>query len=259
MRKVEWNRKTVSVVLLAVVLPISLVAAFGLTGMFAGSNGSQWPLTITLDKDVYYVDDRMHITITNVSNKTLEFRNTNYDMTYFRWTFEGWKWHDSVPGGAMLTYLKPGETAHVTWQLDGYKLFPPGRYRVGNQYYEVYTGFVVIAGSKSQWPLTIKLDKYEYYPGETMHITITNVSNKTLKFNNTSYNMTYFQFTFEGWKWYDAVPGEAVIVDLKPGETAHVTYTLGGHVHAPFPPGRYRVGNQYYEVYTGFVVKEKPS
>jgi hypothetical protein len=147
MRQITWNRKTISVVLLAVVLPVSLAVAFvfGYVGVFAGSNGSQLPLTIKLDKYVYYSGDWMNITITNVSNETIEFGSTSYDIGYSKLTDDGWEWYYYFYGGAMLTYLRPGEAGQVIGVIGGYedKPFPPGRYRVGHRGYEVYAEFIV--------------------------------------------------------------------------------------------------------------------
>jgi hypothetical protein len=106
---------------------------------------------------------------------------------------------------------------------------------------------------------TIKLDKYVYYSGDWMNITITNVSNETLWFEDTGYGLDYFRWNGSGWEFYCGVAGCHMIIHLKPGETGHVRWHLGGYPSAPFPPGRYRIGHKRYQVYTEFIVEEKPS
>ena len=106
--------------------------------------------------------------------------------------------------------------------------------------------------NEHSFPLTVELDKYEFCSGETMNITITNVSNETLEFGNDAYNVVYHRWNGTGWEKYDAVPGCAMITKLEPGETAQVTWKLGGRIESPFPPGRYSVGTK--DVYAEFDV-----
>ena len=102
------------------------------------------------------------------------------------------------------------------------------------------------------FPLTIKLDKYEYYPSETMHITITNISNETLVFSDTAYDLVYHRWNGTGWQRYTSIPGGAAITELEPGETDLVVWEASTHQGSPFPPGRYRVGTK--DVYAEFDV-----
>jgi hypothetical protein len=67
MRKVEWNRKTVSVVLLAVVLPISLVVALQLTdrGIVIAENTMLDPVVWTFQRpnesvQFVYIDEKLN-------------------------------------------------------------------------------------------------------------------------------------------------------------------------------------------------------
>lgn len=103
-------------------------------------------LSITIDKETYYQGDITTITIENVSNETQCFGNAAYDVYFERFNGEYWEFYDAVPGAEVITYLEPGQTGQVTWELGGHTdcPFPAGRYRVGT--HGVYAEFEVMEG-----------------------------------------------------------------------------------------------------------------
>ena len=100
-------------------------------------------LSVTLDKEIYHQGDIMTITIENVSNETIWFTDTAYNLCFERFNGVDWEFHTAIVGCLAMTPLEPGETAQLTWALDvPLQPFPPGRYRVGT--HGVYAEFEVI-------------------------------------------------------------------------------------------------------------------
>ena len=100
-------------------------------------------LIITLDKEIYSQVEIMNITIKNISNETIWFTDTAYNLFFERFNGVDWEFHTSIVGCLAMTPLEPGETAQLTWALDvPLQPFPLGRYRVGT--HGVYAEFEVI-------------------------------------------------------------------------------------------------------------------
>jgi hypothetical protein len=103
-------------------------------------------LTVILDKQTYKQGEVMTITIRNISNETIWFTDTAYNIVFERFdnVFNDWTFHTAPIAGLLMTPLHPGEEAQLMWLLDDKTghLFPPGRYRVGT--HEVYTEFEVM-------------------------------------------------------------------------------------------------------------------
>lgn len=97
-------------------------------------------LTITLDKETYHQGEIMNLTIENISNETVWFTNTAYDLFFERFNGKDWEFHTPIVGGAAMTPLEPSETAQFTWKLSSD--FSLGHYRVGT--HGVYAEFEVI-------------------------------------------------------------------------------------------------------------------
>ena len=106
-------------------------------------------LSITIDKEVYYQGDIINITIENISNETIWFTDTAYNLCFERFNGVDWEFHTSIVGCLVMTPLEPGETAQLMWALDTpLQPFPPGRYRVGT--YGVYAEFEVVEVEPSE-------------------------------------------------------------------------------------------------------------
>lgn len=101
--------------------------------------------------------------------------------------------------------------------------------------------------------LIITLDKERYSQGETMNITIKNISNETIWFTDTAHNLFFERFNGVDWKFHDAMIGGAAMTPLEPGKTAWHTWPVG-YAGRPYPPGQYRVGT--HGVYAEFEVIE---
>ena len=106
-------------------------------------------LTVTLDKETYHQGEIMNITIKNVSNETVWFTDTAYNLFFEKFNGVDWEFHTGIGGGLVMTPLEPGETAKITWTLDvPLQPFPPGQYRVGTR--GVYAEFEVIEAKLSE-------------------------------------------------------------------------------------------------------------
>jgi hypothetical protein len=140
-------------------------------------------LTITLDKGTYYQGEVMNITIKNISNETIWFTDTAYNLFFERFNGQDWEFYDTIIGGAAMTPLKPKQTAQVKWTL-GYpgRPYPAGRYRVGT--HGVYAEFEVIANmiSAPSDVFILKTDKVSYARGEGVEMTFTNGGDETVYF-----------------------------------------------------------------------------
>lgn len=92
-------------------------------------------LKITLDKAVYHSGDIVNVTIKNEGNRTLTFGDSSYGVVFEKWSGTSWEFYEGVPGVEVLTYLEPGEIAHVVWELGGQadRPFPAGKYRAVSQ------------------------------------------------------------------------------------------------------------------------------
>jgi hypothetical protein len=101
--------------------------------------------------------------------------------------------------------------------------------------------------------LIVTLNKEIYLRGETMNITIKNISNETVWFTDTACNLFFERFNGVDWEFHTAIIGGLMMAPLEPGETADYTWKLGVPLQ-PFPPGRYRVGT--HGVYAQFEVRE---
>ena len=88
--------------------------------------------------------------------------------------------------------------------------------------------------------LTITLDKEIYGEGDTMTITIQNISNETIWFINAMYNLVFerFDHAFSDWVFHAAPIAAQVMTPLQPGEGAQVTWKLDAET---FPSGLYRI------------------
>jgi hypothetical protein len=99
-------------------------------------------LIITLNKEVYLQGETIDITIKNISNETIWFTDTAYNLFFERFSGVDWEFHTPIVGCLVMTPLEPGETAQLTWMLDvPLQPFPPGKYRVGT--HGVYAEFEV--------------------------------------------------------------------------------------------------------------------
>ena len=100
--------------------------------------------------------------------------------------------------------------------------------------------------------LRIDLDKYVYRCGEVMNITIRNISDETLWFTNSVYNLAFERFdkNYNDWIFHSAPRAEEIITSIYPGDTVQLTLTLSAD---EFPPGHYRIGT--HGVYVEFDVK----
>jgi hypothetical protein len=106
--------------------------------------GKNYPVTITLDKDVYRQGERMNITIENVSNETLRFSDLSYGLGYQFWSGFSWIPSLGIPGLELIGWLKPGEIGFVQHSLVGSWYLEVGKWRVGNSYYDCWAEFFVI-------------------------------------------------------------------------------------------------------------------
>ncbi|MFQ6075508.1 MAG: hypothetical protein ACE5Z5_05165 [Candidatus Bathyarchaeia archaeon] len=89
-------------------------------------------LNVTTDKSVYHQNDNITITVRNVSNETVAFGNSAYDLFFEKWNGVSWEFYTGVVGLEVITYLNPEETAEVHYELGGQtdKPFPAGKYQV---------------------------------------------------------------------------------------------------------------------------------
>ncbi|MDH5690907.1 MAG: hypothetical protein OEY81_05715 [Candidatus Bathyarchaeota archaeon] len=106
---------------------------------------------------------------------------------------------------------------------------------------------------KSEESLSITIDKEKYCQGDTMTITIENISNETIWFTDTACNLFFERFNDQHWEFYDAMVGGLAMTPLEPNETKKFTWKLG-YPGRPYPAGRYRVGTK--GVYAEFEVIE---
>jgi hypothetical protein len=106
---------------------------------------------------------------------------------------------------------------------------------------------------KSEESLSITIDKEKYCQGDTMNITIENVSNGTVWFTDTACNLFFETFTGEHWEFYDAMVGDLAMTPLEPNETKKFAWKLG-YPGRQYQAGRYRVGTK--GVYAEFEVIE---
>lgn len=83
------------------------------------------PLSLTLDKTTYHRNERMTITIKNLSDNTFTFSNSTYDMHIERWVDGNWVSHSGVIGDDIITGLHLGESGQVILNAN----FLPGKYR----------------------------------------------------------------------------------------------------------------------------------
>jgi hypothetical protein len=116
-----------------------------------------------------------------------------------------------------------------------------------------YTLTADIFVPKSEESLSITIDKETYCQGETMTITIENISNETVWFTDTACNLFFGRFNGEHWEFYDAMVGGVAMTPLEPNETKKFIWKLG-YPGCPYPAGRYRVGTK--GVYAEFEVIE---
>lgn len=88
--------------------------------------------------------------------------------------------------------------------------------------------------------LAITLDKEIYSQGDTMTITIQNISNETVWFTNAVYNLVFERFddAFSDWVFHTAPIAAQVMTPLEPGGNAQVTWKLEVET---FPSGLYRI------------------
>jgi hypothetical protein len=88
-------------------------------------------LDVVTDKTMYQQNDDVTITIKNESNETFNFGNSVYDLSFERWNGSSWEFYTGVIGLEVITYLNPGETGEIAYQLGGQteKPFPSGTYR----------------------------------------------------------------------------------------------------------------------------------
>jgi len=111
-------------------------------------------LSITIDNQIYYQGDVMTITIENISNETIWFTDTAYNLFFEKFNGVDWKFHTAIVGCLAMTPLEPGETAQLMWTLDvPSQAFPDGRYRVGT--HGVYAEFEVVEVEPSEAELEI--------------------------------------------------------------------------------------------------------
>jgi len=165
------------------------------------------------------------------------------------------------------TYSDPWEGRPVSWSANFLAPNKPGKYEVNLRYIvfqdpvwlskREYKQRVTVVVEpipykpKPEELLRVTLDRETYYQGDTIVITIKNISNETVWFTDTAYNLFFERFNNQDWEFYDAIIGGLMMTSLKPGETAQVNWTLG------YPPGRYRVGT--HGVYAEFEVVGAPN
>lgn len=102
--------------------------------------------------------------------------------------------------------------------------------------------------------LAIGIDRNMYRPGETMIITIKNISNETIWFTNTVYNIVFERFNsiYNDWIYHTSPIAGQALVSISPNEEKQVKYIIDPEL---FPPGLYRVGT--HGVYIEFEVVSK--
>ena len=144
MRSIAWSRKWTALTVLLIAVPTGLLGTFTLLDSLSGTAKESYPLVIIFEKDVYHPDERINITVKNVSNKTLWLSDSAYGLEYQRKTIFGWEFYVGLYGQERIVYLGPGKTGHVTRRLStDFKPFPPGRYRVGDPHFDCWAEFQV--------------------------------------------------------------------------------------------------------------------
>jgi len=115
---------------------------------FVLKSPSEAGLIITPGEETYHQGETMDIILSNVSNETIWFTDTAYNLCFERFNGVYWEFHTAIVGGLAMTPLELGETAQLTWVLDvPLQPFSPGRYRVGTK--GVYAEFEVIEAKPS--------------------------------------------------------------------------------------------------------------
>lgn len=102
-------------------------------------------LNVTTDKIVYLQNDNITIIVKNLSNETVIFGNSAYELFFKKWNGDSWEVYTGVIGLEVITYLKPEETAEIEYKLGGQtdKPFPPGKYRVISEGWIDHNGKIV--------------------------------------------------------------------------------------------------------------------
>lgn len=102
-------------------------------------------LNVTTDKSVYQQNDNITITVKNLSNETVTFGNSAYDLFFEKWNGVSWEVYTGVIGLEVITYLNPEEIGEIGYKLGGQtdKPFPQGKYRVISEGWLDHNGKIV--------------------------------------------------------------------------------------------------------------------
>jgi hypothetical protein len=90
--------------------------------------------------------------------------------------------------------------------------------------------------------LIVTTDRKVYSPGDTMKITIKNISENTLYFGGLYYSLVFERWDGSAWRHYESIRQQQVIAVLKPGQEGHVTKELRLGSGEDYAIGKYRVG-----------------
>jgi len=97
-------------------------------------------------------------------------------------------------------------------------------------------------GNFSENYLTISMDRKIYSPGDTMNITIKNISDNRLYFSGLYYDLFFEKWDGTTWQHYQSIRQPMAITSLQPGEEEHHTHELSLYSGEEYALGRYRVG-----------------
>jgi len=92
--------------------------------------------------------------------------------------------------------------------------------------------------------LTISTDRKIYSPGDTMKITIKNISDNSIWFGGLYYDLVFEMWDGTTWQHLESIRQPAAVTGLQPGQEGHVTHRtkLYSYPGEEYAPGKYRVG-----------------
>jgi len=245
----ELTKKAVSGIMLTLLLIGMLTITFNAPSVKADEEvpPPEKFLIITLDKETYYQGDIMTITVENISNETVWFTGTAYNLFFERFNGTNWQFHTSIVEGAAMTPLEPRETGQIKWKLDvPLQPFPAGHYRVGTK--GVYAEFDVFV-PKSRL-LLLETDKDVYVLGELVTFTLTNIGNETVHFGGWPFLKVY---TWPNWESVAPAIFAFLLWKLDPGQSSSWTWNqTNEYTRNPVEAGFYVAKDIYGYNYTTF-------
>ena len=189
----------------------------------------------------------MNITIKNISNETIWFSDTAYNLFFEKFNGTNWQFHTSIIGCLAWTPLEPGETGQIEWTLDvPFQPFPAGHYRVGTK--GVYAEFDVFV-PKSRL-LLLETDKDVYVLRELVTFTLRNIGNETVRFGGWPFLEVY---TWPNWERVAPVIFAFLLWKLDPGQSSSWTWNqTNEYTGDPIEAGLYVAKDIYGYNYTTF-------